>query len=71
MRSRDLDVKDLLALAGVKGKSKEVLKLAKWVSNNLVLLEDDCPDCGQAAPTDCDWCEGCENPECKCVCDDP
>lgn len=52
MRSKTLSPRRILVLAGVK-PSKDLLKLATWCSNNLVLLEDDCPHCGQSAD-ECD-----------------
>lgn len=57
MRLTHLSPEAIMKLASVPGNDKEthaqLLKLAAWVSTNLVLPETDCPHCGQDA-TDCD-----------------
>ena len=58
---------NILKLAGVR-KTQATLKLATWCANNLVLIEEDCPYCGQTAPDDCDYCPGCDNMQCQCAC---
>ena len=76
MRNTSLTAKQILKLADVKPSGsanrylkRDLLKLATWCAVNLVLEQDDCPECGQAAPDECDWCSQCENPECQCVCE--
>lgn len=64
MRNTSLTPEQILKLAGASAR-----EVATWCSANLFLPVPDCPECGQAAPEECDLCVDCGEPECTCACE--